>query len=153
MSRYVEMPVPNVAAGIDFSYQPNTADRFRLLSLYAELTTDATVANRQVALELETQSGDKFYKKTVVGVQTATQTVAYSWSSGSGPAFGGSAVEALTISDGVPDWWLYGGTKVLVSTANLDTGDQWAKMYITLRVGESFIIMQALDELEAQLSQ
>lgn len=134
--RYVEAAGTAVAAGAGFTFRPSTADRFRVLCVAGQYVTSSHVANRQALLTLEDQSGNVLYQKGVVGTQAASLTYQYSWSSGSAPAEGGSATADLTISDGLPDWWLPAGTQLLVSMTNVDTADQWTNTYAQFLVGD-----------------
>lgn len=146
--RYVEGPPSQPGAGSDPSWIPSTADRFRLLALFGVLTSSATVATRQVALKVETQSGDTVFEKAVVATQAASLAYSYSWSSGSGPAEGGSAAADSIVSDGVPDWWLPAGSKVLVATSALSAGDAWSELWAAFLVGDEWEHLRLLAEVE-----
>ena len=116
-------------AGADWSWSPSTASPFKVRGVYGVLATSATVASRQPALYAKTQDGSVFFAKAVEATQAASLTYGYSWSSGSGPAQGGSSAADALVSDGVPDWWLPAGTIVSVTTAGLSAGDQWSEVF------------------------
>lgn len=136
MHTYIEGSLPALPAGSDINLIPSTSDRFRLIALYAKLTTSSTAASRQVALSLSGPSGATLFAKGVVSTQAADLTYAYSWSSGSGPAQGGSTEADSIVSDGVPDWWVPSRTAIGTKTAEMAAGDQWSDGFYVVEVSD-----------------
>lgn len=136
MGRYIEHGIANVAAGGGFSWTPSTVDRFRVLCVAGQLVTSSSVATRQAILTVKDQSGNLLYEKAVTGTQAASLTLQYSWSSGNGPAQGGSAAVDGTIADGLPDWWMPGGSALAVTVSAVASGDQWSNLYAQVLVAD-----------------
>lgn len=120
-------PVPNPAAGTDWTFEPSNGTLIRLAAVRALLTTSSHVANRAPELRLLTANGD-----IMLGIGSATLAVAsgaisYNWARGLDTNSGGSGASSAPL----PDMWLGPAATIKVVTVNLDPGDQWSAIVIT----------------------
>lgn len=108
------------AAGTDWSLTVPAGSLYALVSVYAELVTSATVADRAPRLQLST--GDQVYLDIVPqAAQAASLTYRYQW----GRHIGTYALGAGQVI-GIPEIVLEPGSTVAVVTDNLDGTDQWS---------------------------
>lgn len=103
--------------------------RWRLMSVYAVLTTDATVITRQAQLLFVSLGQQRFFSPSPAG-QTASSGFTYTWACGTPLA----AVLKSGISlAGLPgDAWLCDGDEFRINATNMQPGDQWSNVtYVT----------------------
>jgi len=108
------------AAGAEASILVPTTERWKILSVYAKLVTDATVANRRVSIAFETTGGQKFYSYTHDN-QTASSTVQYTCAK-----FGHVLDRGLESPMFIPlpeDIWIKGGRTIETLTTNIQAAD------------------------------
>ena len=152
MGRYTEGSLDEPSAGSDWSFVPSSTDSFRLTSIYAKFTTSATVASRTPRLTVTSQSGADLFAKATVSTIGASVTTIFSWSSGAGPATGGSTSYDGTISDGVPDWWMPPNTTIKIVTGLLQAADQWFDIAWTALIDDERGRLERLVDIEEAIA-
>lgn len=98
-----------------------TNARWRLISIFLELVTDATVANRTVTLLVD-DGANTLSSVSASAAQTATQTRQYSAYPGGGAPRLDSTVFYLPTPPGI---MLMGGFRIRTTTANRAAGDNY----------------------------
>ena len=111
---------PGPAAGAEIDSGPLPSGKHRIETLSFEFTTDATVKNRTVKLDIWEPSGGIIARIPVVSVQIENKTVRYSFSAGVGMD---KDPNTLTQTGVLPDIMLTGDCELLTSTYNLQAGD------------------------------
>lgn len=147
MRQLVQGSVTQPLAGHDFSFVPETADSFSLLSLRAKLVTSATAANRFPHFQVTDQTGTVLHEITGAAAQTATSTVVYNVVGRDGSSRRGEAVVDGVASLPWPGIWYPAGSKILTLTTAIDTGDQWSAIAWTALVGDEWEHLQLLDDI------
>lgn len=99
-----------------------------LESVDLTLTTSATVANRQVTLIID-DGVNVVYRLNASAVQTASQTVEYTFAAGMQE----SPLRNGVLAHGLPTMTIGGGWRVRIVTTNLQAGDQWTAMTVAFR--------------------
>lgn len=115
--------------GNDFEYNFPTALRGRIISALATLNTSATVGDRQVNLAIFTSSLPAFGGGSSTTIPAST-TANFSFCAI--PLGNAPLVNGFIISPIPPDIPLLPGGKVYSVTTNLDSGDQWSPVIVTL---------------------
>lgn len=136
----------NPAAGAGFSIVLATNQAAKLRSLMFTLTTDITVANRQVAVSLADQNGLVVFQTFASAVQAASAVVTYEVSDNFAVP---GAVGGLQYM-GWPDIWLPPNWSVVVAAALEDTGDQFSQIAYAAEWGWT---AWEKDELRAEFAQ
>lgn len=119
------VPIPQPAAGADWTLTPTGLGAWRILSLSGLLTTSAAVANRAVAITADDQTAT-YFRSPAASVQAASLGIHYS-------AFDGGS-GSLTIGvDQVVNWpeggvVLYPGHRLRSVTTLIDVADQWSQL-------------------------
>jgi hypothetical protein len=129
----VLLALANPAPGADFSFNPSPNAPWQPISLFAQLVTSATVANRLVALRLATPAPVTFFEGFVPVAIPASETLQLS----AGPGLTTSDVVVGTQTDatvGLPGGWYPAGTTLSSSTLNLQAGDQWSLLALMYAV-------------------
>jgi hypothetical protein len=109
------------AAGAEVSETVPTNARWRLIAVQVTLVTDATVANRQPAIDLD-DGALSFWRSGVGANQTASLTIRNNWGDAAG-AFGSTGAPSNGL---LPrDIQLVGGFRIRTSTTNLQAGDNY----------------------------
>jgi hypothetical protein len=124
-SRLVEVGA-EPAAGADWAVTVPAGELWELVTVQAELVTDATVADRRPILSI----GDgvaTFASIPSVAVQAASLTVAHLWGQNLAATDGGSA-QAMPL----PKLLLQPGWTVAVDSTNLQAADAWSapRLYV-----------------------
>jgi hypothetical protein len=120
MLRTVSGSVP--AAGADISETVPTGERFRLISVRAQLTTSAGVANRNAALLLD--DGVNFIQLNASPFDQAASLIwNYCWMDGI--AASNSATSKIVNLGIASNTFLDAGFHIRTTTQNLQVGDQW----------------------------
>ncbi len=118
----------NPALGADFLVALNNAQRWRVQSVNATLTTSAAVGSRQPFLVTDdtVNRTGTFGQNQAIPASTAGTFV---WGAGMSPAAAALSVGA----GGLPSPLLVrGGHRLFSSTSGLDVGDQWSSIAITV---------------------
>lgn len=123
----VRVTQPN--AGADFTVTSDGGELWIPLALTAQLVTSAVVATRQPRLEISNSDGII----AVIGcsdTMTATTTHVLSWMRG----YGANVVGGTSNRDSMPlpDLALMPGETVASVTTNIDVGDQWSNIRLTV---------------------
>ena len=126
--------VSQPAAGADWTYTVGT--RSKIVGVMGTLSTSATVINRFPRIEYADASGNKFMGAGLNSAVTASLVMPINW-------FIGAQLIAQTWERQMPmpEWWLEPGWTVKSRTTQIDTTDQWSKVFIAYylereRVGE-----------------
>lgn len=113
--------VANPAAGADITMTAPGDEWWRVLTIAFQVVTDATVANRAVALAAD-DGTDTFWRVGTPALQTAGQTNLYAASHGYGQAQATGGVNSLPLpGDGL---WLQSGWRLRTITDQIQAGDQ-----------------------------
>jgi molybdopterin-binding protein len=116
------------AAGADLTVTVPAALRWRLVSISASLTTSATVANRQPALQLD-DGANVFALIPSGNTQVASTTATYTW--GDGLVLSTAAAgQNTTASPG--NCLLEAGFRVRTLTTGIQAADQWTAAWMHL---------------------
>jgi hypothetical protein len=111
------------AAGADPTLVADANTRWRIITVKAELVTDATVATRQARLELVVGGNTMFTVWSQV-THAASIDNTYFWYPG-GPDR--SAAISNTINTGLPiEILMSGANQLQIQTNNLQAGDNWS---------------------------
>ncbi len=122
------IPVPQPAAGADWTIRPPVGARWRVLGGSAKLVTSAAIANRQVYLAVS-YDGLELFRIAAAAVQAAGATVVY------------ELIPGLTLTTAIggfqpvflPLTALLDPRMVLASvTGAIDVGDQWSGVVLFL---------------------
>lgn len=109
------------AAAAEISEMVPTGARWRLISVFAVLVTDANAANRDAALTLD--DGTTVFARIPGGQNDiAAQTTRFNWTLG-GVRF--TIAQDRTMTPGLPDVYLLAGHRLATVTANIQVGDNW----------------------------
>jgi hypothetical protein len=110
------------SAGADISETVPTGARWELISLRAQLTTSATVANR-VPLLLLDDGANAWFAGSAVATQAASLVWRYTWFQGAAPI---AAIVGTDVPLQVPiNNRLAAGSRIRTSTTAIAAGDQW----------------------------
>lgn len=111
----------NPAAGAECSESVPTNSRWRLIAVYLNLTTDATVATRTINLIIDNGTSI-IWKGAAWGSQTASQSPTYSAAQALNPdSSSGSRQQSLPSNN-----LLFAGYRIRTLTTNLQAGDDYA---------------------------
>jgi hypothetical protein len=137
------------AAGADWSFLVPAGHVYRVVSLYARLVTDATVANRAVSL-LASDGVATFLVIPPAAVQAASLTYDYAWWEHAPGALVGTG-------QGIPlvPLVLEAGWSLTASTALLKAGDAWgapALAVIDTTVRDGAVDLGALPDMMVEIS-
>jgi len=97
-------------------------------SVFCQLNTSATVASRQVYLDLLDAAGNRMYRDMTEPTVAASSTGAYSWGLKLGTAQSAPALNYLVRS--LPEVFLMPGGQLLVSAANLQATDGFVNVQV-----------------------
>lgn len=125
-----EVDVANPAVGVDFSSVVPAGLAWELLSVYAELTTSAVVANRFPNVRVRNQNGRTVARFGTPTGQPASATWRYTAAAGLG-AYDSTSFAVIPLP--VPPILLLPGWQIDSNTAGLDVGDQWANVTVVVR--------------------
>jgi len=117
-SRRIELGA-DPAAGVNWSITVPSGRVWEVLSAFAELVTDATVANRAARL-IVGDGSTTFLSIPPAGLQTASLTYRYAWLA-LGAAYQSGSGQAMAL----PRLVLEPGWTIGVSTEGLVAGDNW----------------------------
>lgn len=140
------------AAGADWSFVPSTSDRCRLLTVTAELTTDAVVAARGVSLTLTDTSDGVYYQAGLGATQAASLAVRYSWAYGANLIVGTTIADGMPVSAALPRQWLEPGDELSSVTSAIDVADQWSAILVRFVTGEHWRELELWEQLAQQAS-
>lgn len=120
------------AAGADFVMTAPSNSRLRVINVNGVLATSAAVATRAPHLQLFPTTDNNSITATPATL-AASLTVGYVW----GPGLSKYNDGVTRISDGLPDGWIIMGgqagfNSVGSVTGNLQVGDQWSHVYMTV---------------------
>lgn len=120
------VPITNVSAGVEFSFDNTTDRRLRFIALVATLVTDATVISRRVLWRLLDGSDILFFAASP-NVQNAGENRQYSISAGGGEAtlIGAHFLLALPVNTYLP-----AGMFLSTNTISQQAGDQWSDGFV-----------------------
>lgn len=111
----------NPAVGAEVSETVPAGARWRLISVKAQLVTDATVANRVVRWEID--DGVTSYMRVAgAGSHTASTTGQHTLLSGAAPL---SFTSNMSVSTAPADTWLPAGHRITTTTGGIQAGDDW----------------------------
>lgn len=126
---YEVRPVASPSVGADFAITCNDGGVWRVRSIVAQLHASAVAGNRfpQLVVDDSTTTSMKY----PAGVATAANgTTVYSWNLGY-PVME-AAIEGALVVVPITDFVLHQGWRVHPVTVNLDAGDQWSAISITI---------------------
>lgn len=127
--------VTNPAAGADFVLTVPGGRIWRLLSLRAQLLTDANAANRNVTLRVDDGNGD-FAHYPFNTTHAASIDRRYCWVWGPTSAFEASGSSGNLVQPG-PQFLLLPGWRLEVVTGNVQAGDQWSAITAMVEEGSA----------------
>ena len=125
------LPIGNPAPGAGFSQVFATDQASKMRGLQFTLTTDATVANREVTVSLSDPNGNVGFQASANAVQAASAVQTYQVADAYGTPFSSAGVAGI----GWPDMWLPPGWKVTVAAALEDTADQFSAIIALVEFG------------------
>lgn len=143
-----EIPVAAPAAGADPSFSPPSGAAWEVLAVTGQLVTSAVVANRRPALRVTDQNGRFSTRVESAQTQAASLTSIYTWLAGLSAAIIGTQVNQL-LPD--PPLLVLPGRSLAFVTANLDVGDQWSALMLTVREWTFEEIVRQAEWLERHL--
>ena len=124
------LPVPKIAAGADFSFTVPVGLLWNVVSISALFTASAAAANRIPAFFVKNEAGTTVYTYNVATL-TANQTGTFTFSedvvSPATFATGTKMLEPMP-STWLPSLWSFG-----VTTAAIDTADQWSGLAVWIQ--------------------
>lgn len=123
--------LPNPPAGQDFILTVPANERYRLLSIHATLTTDATASSRAVWLHILTPNGTTIAAVHSGGSQAASTSRIYQWLPFAPLAV--SPYGATLAPLPAPPFELLPGWQARPLTAFLSAGDQWSNIAISVQ--------------------
>lgn len=141
----VELPAP--APGHDWGRVLSTSDRVRVLAARATLTSSATVATRNVALQIVDESGLTVWSGGVGATQAASLAAAYSWAHGPAETLQAAVSAGEQVSAALPRLWLEPGDSLGVSTGGLDAADQWSAVVVRYVAAEHWEHLQMWEQI------
>lgn len=115
---------PAAGAGLTVAIGDDYYEAWQALTFV--LTTSSHAANRAVVLNLEDEAGNIIAAIPAGSVQAATLTYTYSFVRGVGNV---NAVEGLALTAPMFPMVIPSSYKLVVSIANIDTGDQISKVF------------------------
>jgi len=120
--------VGNPAAGADWTTTVPANTQWILRSVYALLATDAVAPVREAALQIKDGGGVRLMLSNSIDTVAASTNSNISWFPASG------AVTDARFNLGVipPEYRLLPGWTISTSTLNLDAGDQWSNIRLTV---------------------
>lgn len=107
--------------GAAMAYRFDGAEMVRPLSVVAQLTTSAVVANRGLALTMVDDDGNTVYRIPQTTAVVASTTVTAQWLLGMTVPYAGTNGDLIA---GLPSMLLSGGYTLSLSASLLDAGDQ-----------------------------
>lgn len=134
------VPVASPAAGADWVASPPAGSTWELLHVKAILTTSAVVANRAPVLRVRDNSGLDLDAYPAAAVVAASLAVEQDWEAGIGSQIT-TILNVAGMSEPPPLVPLGGSLRSL--TANLDVGDQWSGIVLTVREWSLNAVMSA----------
>lgn len=99
--------------------------RWRLYSVLADLATDATAANRQPWLQIETPSGVEVFRSATPITQTASQSMRHAWSIGM--PLDTLVASSLSLGGILTELRLPPGSIVRTTGTGIQAGDVWTE--------------------------
>lgn len=129
-SRWEDAVARTPAAGAEASADFRGAEAARVHSFRVALTTDATVANRLVALEI-VRGGVVLWRSAAHAAQTASTTITYQWTAAD---FFRSAAINDEAFDYIPELRVRGDAIVRTVTTALQAGDQYGAPVVVREV-------------------
>lgn len=137
--------VPNPAAGTDWTVTVPAGVQWFVTAGVAQLTTSATVDNRQVALEVTVNGSTVWYARN--GTTHAASTIfVYNFSSTVANVPLSGTETGVLVS--FPPGYLSPGTVIGTSTNLLQAGDQWSG--IVLWIEEVYVTDSQLSEIQRE---
>lgn len=143
-------PVASPPVGTDFSITVNDGGVWRVRSIIATLVTSAVVANRAPLLTVDDQTTTSAVYAPGV-VQAAGATVRYAWLLNYPQQMAAALAGVLNIP--IVEHVLHQGWRVRPVTSNIDVGDQWSNVSITIErmlTPPHTITSEAVNELERE---
>jgi hypothetical protein len=126
--RMRSIAIANPAAGADWTETVPAGVAWILRAATATLTTAVAVATRQVDLQVTDATPNLLLSSPGGTSEAASLADAYSWFNG-----GGSASVALSVTGGLPaEFRCPAGWIIKATTANIQAGDQWSKVVLTV---------------------
>lgn len=130
--RMRSIAMTNPAAGADWTTTVPAGVAWIVRGVTAQLDTSVAVATRAVTLQFLDSSANLLLDSIGGATEVASIDDVYSWFNG-----GQASFEGLVISGGLPaEFRLPAGWVIRSATANIDAGDQWSKIVLTV---EEFI--------------
>lgn len=126
--------VANPAAGADWSVTVPTGQIWRVRSIFAQLVSSATVANRQPFLQIKDAGGNFLFLLDWGTAQTASLTSSYTWGGSCPLVNNGTSIFVGPIPQ---DMVLAEGSTISASTASIQTGDQWQKVCLLVEQAQA----------------
>ncbi len=123
------VPVPSPAAGAEWSVSVPGGVLWVVRAVKGRLTTSAVVANRRPDLKVSDGSIDLFGIGALTN-QAANFVDDWSWVAGYASNVGGFSPGDET--NYFPEFPLYGGYIIRTVTRNIDAGDQWSAIVVTV---------------------
>jgi len=125
----IELPIGSPPVGTDHSFTIPINTKAQILSCNFLLTTDATVADRNVGLLFFDQIGNVTLNLNSCLVLTASNAQWYSWSLGIAPLL--HAAAAPSFDHPLPhDFYMLFNWTFRVHIGNMQAGDQISQLYI-----------------------
>ena len=117
------------APGADWSVTVGADFRWHVLAVSAQLATSAAAANRDPSIVFKDPSGNVYVRLPVYAVQTASQTLQYTWAR-NGPTIQSQSGFAQAVAmTSVP---LLGGWSISTVTTNIAAADQWSNIFMVI---------------------
>lgn len=124
------IPVPTPAAGSDWSLTVPAGVIWQVLSVRAQLVTDAVVATRVPSLDFVTADGTIVVRHPVDSTKVASVSAFFDWMVGYGDHINEGGVVGLSM---IADFPLLAGWAVKTTTFAIDAGDQWSGITVAVR--------------------
>lgn len=121
--------VANPAAGAEWSVTVPTGSVWRVRSIYSQLVTSATVANRLTSVVMKDAAGNIFFQSFLTGAQTAggTWTIVFSVNAPNTTLGSFNNSELF-----IPDVVLPEGAVVISKSSGLQAGDQYSAISLLI---------------------
>lgn len=120
---------PLVTAGADYTASLQRYDRWRLVAVTFDLTTDANAANRYVQVQYLDGTGVPIARDITAAVQVASKVFHYSGALDS--LVGVDALTNVTASFRLSGLWLEAGQRINVQVGAVQVGDAFTNMRFT----------------------
>jgi hypothetical protein len=145
--KLVNGPVSQPAPGADWVFSAPGDVYWRLVSLRAQLVTNATAGNRVAHLQLVDQTGNIAWD-TVCGNATASGTWTYNLMSSRGSELDNGSPFSNYFGVPFPNAWYPPNWKIKPATTGLLGTDQWENVYATYVIAEELEILDDGEVIE-----